>query len=198
MKNIVLRRKIAHREYSAYGINAEMFACLKKTNWLNIIMKNDDENENLLFRAIVSDNFAERVMCGKKSIQNIWKQLVPFGPYQLIDLLSEFEFDRKFYSGHRDHVTHQLKVFLLGLYIYENCSEIKKCINEKHGGHEGFLLRWVLCSLFHDLGYVFEIGDASDHAHVQQTITALNNIYFDPFNDFINWKYGSVLLPAQE
>ncbi len=197
MKNIVLGRSVSHREYTTYGVNAEMLACLTKSNWFKRIFSSDYLEENILFRAIASPSYAERVQCGKSCVNEIWKNIVPFGPYPLLDLLSEFEFDRQFYSGYRDHVTHQLKVFLLGIYVYESCPPIQKIIDLAYGNQDEFLLRWVLSAFFHDLGYVFEIGDASDHTHTHRTIKTINKIYHDPFNDFIKWHFGPILLPAQ-
>src|SRR6185436_2694584 len=111
-----LRRVIAHREYPLYGANAEVIACLENSGVLTQILPKSLDDDQILIRALASPSYPERILCGKECIKGIWRTFVPFGPFTLLDKLAEFEFNREFYSGYRDHVTHQLKVALLGLY----------------------------------------------------------------------------------
>lgn len=84
---------------------------------------------------------------------------------RMIELLSEFETNGSgLLMKHRDHYSHSVYVFALGLALYKNnsifreayaeyyCSDVPK---EKLAHH--FLEFWGLTSLFHDIGYPFEL-----------------------------------------
>ena len=191
------RHTIGHREYTSYGANAEMLAYLENSGSLSRLMGKDVSWIHAIIRAIASPSYAERVQFGKECVKRIWQMNVPFGPCYLLPILSEFEFDRAFYSGYRDHVTHQLKVLLLGLYLYESCSIIGSLIDNVCADSDGFQKRWVMTALFHDIGYVFEVGDATQNNHATRTIEAVNTYFQNPVAEFIQWRYGPVLLPAE-
>lgn len=82
---------------------------------------------------------------------------------RMIELLSEFEANgSRLLMKHRDHYVHSVYVFLLGLAIYETNATFRKVYNEFYhleektaGAH--FLQYWGLASLFHDIGYPFEL-----------------------------------------
>ena len=83
---------------------------------------------------------------------------------RMIELLSEFEANGSgLLMKHRDHYSHSVYVFLLGLAIYES-NEIYRdtykkyynLIDDKAAAHH-FLKYWGLASLFHDIGYPFEL-----------------------------------------
>ncbi len=75
---------------------------------------------------------------------------------------------------HRDHYSHSVYVFLLGLAIYKNDGAVRQAYNQKYGLKEGkdacahFLKYWGMLVLFHDIGYPFEI------AHQQMKVYALS------------------------
>lgn len=93
----------------------------------------------------------------------------------MIELLSEFESNASsLLMKHRDHYSHSVYVFALGLAIYENNEKYRRVfrrfykdlIGFKRGESEErksaktanfFLEYWGLTSLFHDIGYPFEI-----------------------------------------
>lgn len=83
---------------------------------------------------------------------------------RMIELLSEFEANGSgLLMKHRDHYSHSVYVFALGLAIYYNSSLFRKAYAEyrklpdenKAACH--FLEYWGLSSLFHDIGYPFEL-----------------------------------------
>ena len=91
---------------------------------------------------------------------------------RMIELLSEFEANGSgLLMKHRDHYSHSVYVFALGLAIYQS-NEIFRCAykefyekthderydfsNDHHIAHH-FLKYWGLASLFHDIGYPFEL-----------------------------------------
>lgn len=83
---------------------------------------------------------------------------------RMIELLSEFEANGSgLLMKHRDHYSHSVYVFILGLAIYQS-NEIyretyKKYYNiqEEHEAAAHYLQYWGLSSLFHDIGYPFEL-----------------------------------------
>ena len=83
---------------------------------------------------------------------------------RMIELLSEFEANGSgLLMKHRDHYVHSVYVFLIGLAIFESNDiyrdEYKKFyrINDDKKASHHFLEYWGLASLFHDIGYPFEL-----------------------------------------
>lgn len=90
------------------------------------------------------------------------------GDYQktrrMIELLSEYEANGSgLLMKHRDHYSHSVYVFILGLAIYKSNEIFRKAYkeyyridNEKDAAAH-YLQYWGLSSLFHDIGYPFEL-----------------------------------------
>ncbi len=81
---------------------------------------------------------------------------------KMIELLSEFEVNASsLLMKHRDHYSHSVYVFLLGLALYRACPPVREAyaafygLGEKAAHH--FLEYWGLTALFHDIGYPFEL-----------------------------------------
>lgn len=98
-----------------------------------------------------------------------------FGHYgksnKMVELLSEYEYNgSSLLMKHRDHYSHSVYVFALGLAIYETNSNFRRKFREFYqiGPDQDkkqyevkaanlFLEFWGLASLFHDIGYPFEL-----------------------------------------
>ena len=98
-----------------------------------------------------------------------------FGHYgkskKMVELLSEFEANgSSLLMKHRDHYSHSVYVFTLGLAIYETNEHYRRAFKEFYGfdtdtndteqdhrAANAFLEFWGLSSLFHDIGYPFEL-----------------------------------------
>ncbi len=98
-----------------------------------------------------------------------------FGCYgrskKMVELLSEYESNgSSLLMKHRDHYSHSVYVFALGLAIYERNEAYRRAFREFYGscidGTDAgsdreaacmFLEYWGLTSLFHDIGYPFEL-----------------------------------------
>ena len=98
-----------------------------------------------------------------------------FGHYgkskKMVELLSEFEENgSSLLMKHRDHYSHSVYVFALGLAIYETNETYRRKFKEFYGINPDenkpqyvrkaanlFLEFWGLTSLFHDIGYPFEL-----------------------------------------
>ena len=85
---------------------------------------------------------------------------------RMVELLSEYESNgSSLLMKHRDHYSHSVYVFALGLAIYETNETYRKAFCEFYAlgsgtDHEAanlFLEFWGLTSLFHDIGYPFEL-----------------------------------------
>ena len=88
---------------------------------------------------------------------------------KMVELLSEFESNgSSLLMKHRDHYSHSVYVFALGLAVYETNQHFRKVFAEHYGfdtsteegAHKAactFLEYWGLTSLFHDIGYPFEL-----------------------------------------
>ncbi|MDO4326041.1 MAG: hypothetical protein Q4E24_08415 [bacterium] len=83
---------------------------------------------------------------------------------KMIELLSEFEANGSgLLMKHRDHYSHSVYVFCLGLAIYETNTIYRETyktyygIEDEHQAAYHYLQYWGLTSLFHDIGYPFEL-----------------------------------------
>lgn len=83
---------------------------------------------------------------------------------RMIELLSEFEANGSgLLMKHRDHYSHSVYVFALGLAIYESNAVYREAYQKKYDltdEHQAachYLEYWGLASLFHDIGYPFEL-----------------------------------------
>ncbi|MCF0114118.1 MAG: hypothetical protein HUJ56_02110, partial [Erysipelotrichaceae bacterium] len=112
----------------------------------------------------------------------------------LLELLSEHETNASsLLMKHRDHYSHSVYVFLIGLSIYKNHEDYRKAYNDKYGLKEGkesschFLEYWGLSSLFHDVGYPFEIAHQQLKAYVCKLDASNNDDYgFAPYVSYRN------------
>jgi len=80
----------------------------------------------------------------------------------LLELMTQYEHNTgPLVEKHRDHYSHSVYVFCIGLSIYETTIDFQNCFKAKHLGkeslHTEFLYRWGLAALFHDIGYPFEM-----------------------------------------
>lgn len=80
----------------------------------------------------------------------------------MVELLSEFESNgSSLLMKHRDHYSHSVYVFALGLAIYETNEQYRKAFRDFYGPKEkeahAYLQFWGLTALFHDIGYPFEL-----------------------------------------
>ena len=89
-----------------------------------------------------------------------------YGRYKKkVELLSEYESNgSSLLMKHRDHYAHSVFVFALGLAIYETNENFRRTFNsyyhfdqESSKAAHFFLEYWGMTSLFHDIGYPFEL-----------------------------------------
>ncbi len=112
---------------------------------------------------------------------------------QLLEMLSEHETNASsLLMKHRDHYSHSVYVFLMGLAIYRNSSAVRTAYNSRYNLPAGpaaachFLQYWGLTALFHDIGYPFEIAHQQMKAYVCQ-LDKNNNDDFG-FAPYVSYK----------
>jgi hypothetical protein len=114
-------------------------------------------------------------------LKALWSRsgFLTFLPF--LESVSDLEHKRAFYSRYRDHVNHELMVFVTGCYFYYKCDKIRDAIDREiaiHNQNAGtpaqesekeFLFRWKLISTFHDVGYMFEVDpNTSEASHLDK------------------------------
>lgn len=161
-----------------------------------------DNNDLLCFRNAVSDF----LISGKKDdaftvffcYSEIFRLLG--SGYDNIRKLIEMLSDHEFHSGellskHRDHYSHSVYVFSLGLAIYASDGVYRRTFNEFYGLKQDeyytFLYLWGLTSLFHDIGYPFQL------AH-EQVKNYLEELWIEQDNNGSASGCGNSLSKEQE
>lgn len=153
-----INRTIDGREYWLYGPNAEILKWIGGSPLGRKLFAKSEMDEDRLFLALSKHEM--QAVAAKDAIRAFWYAYPEFGPYPFLDTLSKFEHEGVFYGDYRDHVIHQLKVYLLGLYIFDRCETIRKSVLAEAGTGDDFLRAWTLCALSHDIGYIMENDNA--------------------------------------
>ena len=184
-----LTKIIGGKKYSVFGVNTDLINWARSSPLIAQSFGEAKVSEDDLFRSFDSTSDVERVEFSKQVIKKLWYSQPVLGPYPFLDTLSMFEFDRFFYPNYRDHVCHQLKVYLLGLFVYENCSKIRDEIDISFDAIEKvpekeFLLRWLAAAVYHDIGYVLENekADSLDGEAWQKTRDEINRVLDAPLS----------------
>lgn len=116
---------------------------------------------------------------------------------KLLDLLADHEYHSgELLTKHRDHYSHSVYVFALGLAIFANNKTCRQTYCEfydysDNDSYSEFLYYWGITSLFHDIGYPFQLA----HEQIKQYCCELwgnsqSNPYvsYGNFDDFISIK----------
>ena len=99
--------------------------------------------------------------------------------YDRLGKLVEFLSDHEYHSGellekHRDHYSHSVYVFALGLAVYANNAPFRKKIKDfykkENFNETDFLRYWGLVGLFHDIGYPFQLAHEQIKNYVKDTL----------------------------
>ena len=129
---------------------------------------------------------------------------------RMIELLSEYEVNgSSLLMDHRDHYSHSVYVFVLGLSIYETNAGFRRAFHafyhldpendeiDSRNAANVFLCYWGLTALFHDIGYPFELvfEQVMSYFEADRDYRGVNN----PFIVFRNMASMTKLGPqAQE
>lgn len=163
------------------GVNRRLYEWSKETKLFQELMYDEQIIEKLL-----DADSSVRGLASRKYAKEIWGRYPELGPEPPFDILAKEEYNRSFYEDYRDHTTHQVKVLLLGAFIYEKCDSIRNAVNnyikKEFSVEENrdiipiFLRIWVATSLFHDIGYLFE----------SKQVEESNDKYWEKIKNVIN------------
>lgn len=116
---------------------------------------------------------------------------------KMIEMLSEFETNASsLLMKHRDHYSHSVYVFAIGLAYYESSENIREAYKNAYNlsgknEHEvaaHFLKYWGLTALFHDIGYPFELAFEQVKSYFGDTIEYVPFVKFN-MNNYQHSKY---------
>ena len=111
----------------------------------------------------------------------------------LLEMLSEHETNASsLLMKHRDHYSHSVYVFVIGLALYAGSDQVRAAYSAKYGLAEGpqaachFLEFWGMTALFHDVGYPFEIAHQQMKAYVCKLFGGSDAAGFSPHVSYKN------------
>lgn len=113
---------------------------------------------------------------------------------KMIELLSEFETNTSaMLMKHRDHYSHSVYVFLLGLAIYQEIKPFAEAYNRYYrlcdkDAPAHFLQYWGLTALFHDIGYPFELPFEQVKSYFGDTIKNVPFVSYRGLDPFISFQ----------
>ena len=109
---------------------------------------------------------------------------------KLLDLLADHEYHSgELLAKHRDHYSHSVYVFALGLAIFANNKTYRQTYCEfydysDYDSYSEFLHYWGITSLFHDIGYPFQLA----HEQIKQYCCELwGNSQANPYVSYGNF-----------
>lgn len=155
-----------------------------------------------------------QIIPGDKSEEKKSKSKLVSEPNTLLDLVDIMkDYEQKtgdLIERQRDHFIHSVNVFLLGLAVYSQNKHYRKVFREyiessdydkfykTESGElsdEEFLYRWGVASLFHDIGYPFEIIGKQLNKFINDSVDSISKSYdvdvsidfrdFDEFNSIV-------------
>ena len=113
---------------------------------------------------------------------------------KMIELLSEYEMNgSSLLMKHRDHYSHSVYVFALGLAVYENNAFYRDCFQKKYAVSDEreaaclFLEYWGLTSLFHDIGYPFELPFEQVASYFESSGAGRENVPFIAYRNMASF-----------
>ena len=154
------------------GVNGRLYDYVTdKPQLLDEFNVADHTKTKKKLRKFLSSTMTEvRSDYARSLIEDLWTRegLLNFLP--LIDHLWQLEREQAFFAFYRDHLNHEVLLFLFGAYIYYENETLRRNINNEiqktyervdakapKDLEKEFLFRWKLIATFHDVGYLFEI-----------------------------------------
>lgn len=197
-ENLMMQRRLKN----GFGATDEILSWIESTSD-NILTKELKENIHVLYNALKHDNYKIRINNTISIIETIWSNYPALGPYNYLLMLNKAEFEREFYDKYRDHVCHKLMVFILGIYLYDQCQDIKNYIKIDYDGinddekTQKFKMEWAAASFYHDVGYLLENESASDGGQMWIRFKErLNSLTKAPLSQI--YKYKDVISQSLE
>lgn len=101
----------------------------------------------------------------------------------LMKVLAKQEFSGGMYETYRDHVSHSIWMYFLGLYLYLQNTPVGNAIRKKMT-EDTFLKAWKIASIFHDIGYAGDKGIDHEDDYLKPLLEDLRK-----FNEFPMGEY---------
>lgn len=175
------------------GVSKDLFSWASSSIILKKVFTNIDsaklENQLSLF---LGDNEEARERIAIDLYKLIWGNHAEFGPLPPVELLNQFEHDRVFYKNYRDHTTHTIRTYLIGLYIYERNTIVREAINcyfhqvykaNNTDFEDIFVFIWSLTALYHDIGYIIENNRIDLDSEIKREVLRyINNALQSPLS----------------
>jgi formylglycine-generating enzyme required for sulfatase activity/energy-coupling factor transporter ATP-binding protein EcfA2 len=157
----------------------------------------DDGCERLV-SALAHPEPNQRVLASQELIRDLWRADGGLGPYPLLDVLADHQVSQVYYPAYRDHLVHQVRVWLLGLYLLQRIPSLRQALTDEVRAEPVWtssdatavtaeaLRRWKIAALWHDLGYVFEVQSGTEpQASMSKSLTALNATFATPLSELL-------------
>jgi hypothetical protein len=186
-----IEETVGKKIYKLYGANYDLMDWFKNSELGKAISSQANISNDEIFQALGGDWPQECINVSRELIKKLWYSFPSLGQYPFLDTLSEFQFGGIYYSGYRDHVCHQLKVFLLGLFVYDKCPNVKESIDEMFGEirkdlNSSFTCCWLATAVYHDIGYIFENEGATPNSNIWEKIkNDINNSLETPLSQIL-------------
>ena len=165
------------------GINHDLFCWACESNLYKSAIGNTDQDQSWLANALDPDQ-NNRYIDSVNLMMAVWAAHTELGLAPNYNLLTQYEYHGAYYEKYRDHVTHMFKVFLLGLYLFENHDKIRNAILDAWKEEEVFLSIWILTALWHDVGYLIETEEGTrDGEGTLKTLKQLDEILSWPLTN---------------
>ncbi len=184
---------LQHGEHVVEGVLAEVLSVLESSIiWKTAFAEEAEAVLEGLFHALDTRiPHEERVGSAVGALRAIRRRCRKGSWVAWYGSLPDHEYSHEFYEGYRDHTIHSLQVFLLGAYLYETVTPLREGLDRRLSvgadlrltAPQRFLEWWVLASLWHDIGYIFEASDfISDKDARRRRLAALSaRLSEDPF-----------------
>lgn len=141
------------------GVNRTLYEWAMGYRYINLFLQKCQEGNEILVD-LFSDNNEKREKASINFCHYVWGYFPELGPCPIVEVLAEFEHERVFYKNYRDHTTHIIKTFILGLYFYDQVDFVRNAVNNilptNADKETDFVKLWTITALYHDIGYIFE------------------------------------------
>ncbi len=187
-----IKKKIQKRYYEINGVNSQIYRLLHINGVMSKVFGDIPDYDNRLIKALggsLDESIGETIQL----LADLWNSEPGLPRYPLINELGELEFGRAYWKEQRDHLHHMLLSYLCGLYLYYGCDLLRNAL-EKVMSESDFLLSWKIASLFHDLGYVFEVNYNEQGEINKEAFNKLNELYSNCLFHYSQARKGKVLI----
>ena len=169
------------------NINETLINWAKKSKICKSIIS--EERYETLEKAL-SNNEGERYTNSVELMISMWPHELILTPFY--KQLADSEYGDKFHANYRDHVAHMLKVFLLGLYMYEKISGIHDLFSAYKESE--FISIWIITALYHDVGYLFETENGThDGENSKALLEIINKALHNPLSNLFPDQFDCLL-----